>query len=277
MNFKLLERKILVGQTEFNFFSEHKIGKKIPILFLHGFTGESSDWFDVLENLPNKFSPILIDLPGHGKTTVFENPDYSLENIADNIFELLLILEVSKTFLVGYSFGGRVAYTFAAKYPKMIKSLVIESSTFGLKSDYEKQMRRKSDENLIEILQSKRIEEFTEFWINQPFFESQKSLPDGIRNKIRFKKNRNSNSELINSLKYAGTGTMNSVEEKLSEFNFPTLLISGELDSKYTKISNEAKEKMKFAEHRIIANCGHNTHLEKLEEFVILLTKFLEK
>ncbi len=277
MNFKLLERKILVGQTEFNFFSEQKIREKIPILFLHGFTGDSSDWFDVLENLTNKFSPILIDLPGHGKTTVFEDEEYSLENISGNIFELLQILEISQIVVVGYSFGGRVAYTFASKNQEMIKKLVIESSTFGLKSDYEKQMRRESDGKLIEILQSKRIEEFTEYWINQPFFESQKLLSDEIRNKIKFKKNRNSNSELINSLKYAGTGTMISVEEKLPEFDFPTLLISGEIDSKYTKISNEAKEKMKFAEHRIIANCGHNTHLEKKEEFVILLTNFLEK
>ena len=54
-----------------------------------------------------------------------------------------------------------------------------------------------------------------------------------------------------------------------------TLLISGELDSKFTDINSEMVILFTIAEHKIIKNAGHNTHLEEPHRFVEAINKFL--
>ena len=38
------------------------------IVFLHGFTGSSETWVEIVDSLSGKFKMIAVDLTGHGKT-----------------------------------------------------------------------------------------------------------------------------------------------------------------------------------------------------------------
>ena len=42
---------------------------KTTVLFIHGFTGSSEDWRFLFDKLDDYFSPVAIDLPGHGRSS----------------------------------------------------------------------------------------------------------------------------------------------------------------------------------------------------------------
>jgi len=54
-----------------------------------------------------------------------------------------------------------------------------------------------------------------------------------------------------------------------------TLLITGESDKKFTEINSQMVKKIPHAEQHIVSGSGHNVHLEKPEEFIILVKEFL--
>ncbi|MCB9249591.1 MAG: alpha/beta fold hydrolase [Ignavibacteriales bacterium] len=51
------------------YYEAENISSKTPIVFLHGFTGNLNDWKFLINKLPPEFTPVTIDLIGHGKSS----------------------------------------------------------------------------------------------------------------------------------------------------------------------------------------------------------------
>ncbi len=258
--------------SESNSISENKT----PILFLHGFTGSCEDWSFLFSSINSKYFPIAIDLPGHGKTIVPNNPEnYSAQAYSDIIKAVLDYFKITKVILVGYSMGGRVALTFTTKYKNRVLGLVLESSTAGIADKSEREIRIETDSRLADKLRNEGIDSFINYWLDLPFFKSLKSLDKNKYSKVVVEKKLNSAQGLANSLLSFSTGIMPSLWNYLNSLNIPTLLIAGSLDKKYVRINKEMMQLIPNSQLQIINNCGHNTHLEKREEFIILVNKFL--
>lgn len=249
---------------------------KPTILFLHGFTGSSEDWSEIIPQIDSNFSSIAVDLIGHGKS---DSPgDVALYKIDSIVRQLKSVIEKSaldKIILCGYSMGGRVALSFANKYPQLISGLILESSTAGIKNEDERSTRIKNDEQLAEKIIQFGIEEFIDYWLNLPIFELQKKLPKQKLEEIRASKLKNNPTGLANSLLGFGTGKMTPLWERLNNFFFPVLLLSGELDQKYCELNKEMNKLLPNSQHIIVDSAGHNIHLEKPSEFVIFVNQFL--
>ena len=70
---------------------------------------------------------ILVDLQGHGRTADIDRPlDPKL--IADDIAALIDHLSLDRPDLVGYSFGGGVAFWTAVQHPEKVGKLVMASA-----------------------------------------------------------------------------------------------------------------------------------------------------
>ena len=65
--------------------------------------------------------------------------------------------------------------------------------------------------------------------------------------------------------------------EDLKNIKIKTLLISGELDEKFSTISLNMSRLIPVSENVIIKGSGHNTHLEKPWEFVNKVNNFLKQ
>jgi 2-succinyl-6-hydroxy-2,4-cyclohexadiene-1-carboxylate synthase len=81
---------------------------------------------------------------------------------------------------------------------------------------------------------------------------------------------------LANSLQGFGTGRMGYFGNEIDQINCPVVLITGELDTKFTKINSVLKKNFPNAMHKIIKNAGHNTHLEEPGRFVKVVNNFLK-
>lgn len=248
------------------------------VFFLHGFTGSSKDWDEIIPSINSSFHSISVDLTGHGKTS---SPNdityYSPQGITEQLLKVVDHFSNDKVILCGYSMGGRAALNFAVKYPEKIKGLILESSSPGIKDNVLRKKRIKSDEELAGFIQQSSIEEFVDYWMNLDLFNTQRRFSNKKLTEIRKSKLRNNRTGLANTLLGFSTGIMEPLFDKLKLINAKTLLISGELDTKFTEINSKIVNKFSNAEHVIIKNAGHNTHLEKPGDFVKAVNMFLKK
>lgn len=269
--------KIKFDNFELNVETPSKLSQnKKYIFFLHGFTCSSLDWSDVIDDIVKNFNPILIDLIGHGKSDSPENLDYyRVESQIEQIKKIISHFTDEKIILCGYSMGGRLALSFANKYPENLSGLILESSTYGIKNNSEREKRIKRDNSICEYIKSHSIEEFVNLWMNKDIFNSLKKLPEEKYNSIIKSKLENNKIGLVNSLLGFGTGIMPSLFDELKKIKIPTLLITGELDKKFTTTNKEMVNEFPSANHFIIKHTGHSAHLENSTEFINRINQFL--
>jgi pimeloyl-ACP methyl ester carboxylesterase len=99
-----------------------------PLLVLiHGITGSSDTWDDVLEPLAERYTVVAPDLLGHGLSAK-PRGDYSLGAYASGVRDLLTALGHDKGTILGHSLGGGVAMQMAYQFPDRCERLVLESS-----------------------------------------------------------------------------------------------------------------------------------------------------
>lgn len=248
------------------------------IFFLHGFSGSSNDWEFLSSKILEGFGIYAVDLPGHGKS---DSPDdvslYQTSFLVKQLFELFETITKDQILLAGYSMGGRAALQFALNFTEKLKCLILESSTAGIEEDKQRAARIKADEKLARYIETHSIEEFVNYWMNIDLFKSQKKLSKEILTSVKRDKLKNNKTGLSNSLRGFGTGTISVLFNKLKDIYIKTLLISGELDNKFTQINKRMLKLLPNAEHQIIRNTGHNVHLEKPDKFCDVINNYLKK
>ena len=105
-----------------------RIGGSGPVVvLLHGLTGSSTTWREVMPRLAENYTVIAPDLLGHGESAK-PRGDYSLGAFASGIRDLLVALGVEQATIVGHSLGGGVAMQLAYQFPQRCERLVLVSS-----------------------------------------------------------------------------------------------------------------------------------------------------
>jgi len=95
-----------------------------PVLLLHGVSLDLTWWSDQFAALGADYDLIAMDLPGHGLSANLDRP-LSFEVLADVVERLVVHLGVGPVHLVGISFGGMIAQTFAVRRPDLLRSLTL--------------------------------------------------------------------------------------------------------------------------------------------------------
>lgn len=122
-------------------FEEYGSGE--VLILLHGFTESLKIWYDFKDKLARNFRVVLIDLPGHGKSSILDEV-HSMEMMADSIKAVADHLHISSAVLVGHSMGGYVSLAFARKYTSMLKGMGLFHSTSLADSDENKEARERA-------------------------------------------------------------------------------------------------------------------------------------
>ncbi|WP_405594777.1 alpha/beta fold hydrolase [Streptomyces sp. NBC_01092] len=103
------------------------MGKGPAILLIHGIGSSSDTWANLIPELARNRTVIAPDLMGHGSS---DKPrgDYSVPAFANGMRDLLGVLGIDKTTLVGHSLGGGVAMQFAYQFPDRTERLALVST-----------------------------------------------------------------------------------------------------------------------------------------------------
>lgn len=102
-----------------------KEGEGEIILLLHGWGQSKEMMLPLINDLKKKFMCVVVDLPGFGDTP-FDN-SFDLEEYVYNIRKFLIDNNITPKYIIGHSFGGKVATHYCLKYQDVDKLVIIAS------------------------------------------------------------------------------------------------------------------------------------------------------
>ena len=229
-------------------------GKK-PLVLLHGFMENTTIWDEMEAHLSKDFTLIKIDLPGHGKSKVYQEI-HTVELMAEKVKEVIDALKLEKINLLGHSLGGYVSLAFAENFPEILESMTLFFSTTVADDEEKKEIRTRSiaviDEN---------FETFVKTSIPNLFSNNEKDILEG---KIELAKNiaKSTNKEGVKAAQL-GMAERPDRTEILENLDAKILIIAGKYDNA-VKTENLLKiipEKTNIKTY--VLDCGHNGHWEK--------------
>ena len=110
-------------------------GKGEPLLLLHGGLGSTDMFKPIMPAFTEHRQVIAIDLQGHGRTELGTRK-ISLPDLGDDIASVLTQLGFKNVDVMGYSFGGGVAFRLAVQHPGMVRRLALVSAGFAADGFY---------------------------------------------------------------------------------------------------------------------------------------------
>ncbi len=101
-----------------------KAGEGPPVLLIHGWGGRARrQWHSTVSDLRSSFQFYGLSLRGHGQSDEVDDPDYSWHDLAADCDALRETVGVERWLVVGYSFGGIVAFKYASLYPARVTAV----------------------------------------------------------------------------------------------------------------------------------------------------------
>lgn len=256
-------------------FERHQHEEVLPdLVLLHGFMG-SAHWFsELIDPLKAFCNPITVDLLGHGSTEGAElHYRFSAAEQVADISKLIQEQFAAPVFLYGYSMGARLALSIALRHPELLQGLILESGTFGIEGETERQVRQALDASRADQIMG-NFSDFLANWKNLPMFERSQKLLTPSQSEIQRVQNP---TWIANSLLGFGTGTMPCLREKLSGLPTATLLMVGAFDQKFIRINQTMHRELPDSKLKIIPQSGHRIHAEAPLETIHALHTFIKK
>jgi pimeloyl-ACP methyl ester carboxylesterase len=251
-------------------------GEGFPIVFIHGYTGNSRNWALTAPALAGSYRIVSVDLRGHGLSAkpTGEN-DYALEAMATDVYELLKSLEIKECALVGHSMGGMVAQLFILQHPEMVRALLLVDTAAEVPKGLLYDDRRKQRQTLVEIAKKEGMEAVFEAQLKvTPIPEAFKVNPEYI-DVWRQQFLMTSREAYIACAN--GMSTRRSLIGDLGAISVPTLIVCGEYDEPFLDPSKDMHEAVPRSELVIIPSAGHGPQMETPGEFNRVLSEFLAR
>jgi pimeloyl-ACP methyl ester carboxylesterase len=113
----------------------YSFSNKPVVLFLHFSGGNLNMWEGILPQFENKYSIIVPDFRGHGKS---DKPltGYHIDDMANDIYLLLKQLNVEHCHIVGSSMGAEIGLSLASSHPELALSLICEGALYNEFGEY---------------------------------------------------------------------------------------------------------------------------------------------
>ena len=259
------ERQILINNLKINY----KIAGEGPaILILHGWGGSSDSWIRVQGVLVEKgYKVIAPDFPGFGKSITPPEP-WSVRDYVDWLNNFIKNLKKScdglaePFFLLGHSFGGRVAIKFAIQYPEKVKALILcDSAGLKPKPGFKTRMIYWTAKIGSAVFSPKPLTRLKDSARNLFYIF--------LRNKDYVKANGTMKETIKKVLE-------EDLLEDLPKIKAKTLIIWGGADRMVpVKYAHIFKEKINNSELEILPKIGHSPHLEVPDKLSQIIINFL--
>jgi pimeloyl-ACP methyl ester carboxylesterase len=137
MNCYIIRRILSGGIMDYINVNDLKIcyslkGEGYPIVLIMGFTA-GMDWWDseLIDALAEKYSVLIFDNRGAGRTVTPADGDFSINMFADDTAALMDALSLEKAHVFGFSMGGIIAQALTLRYPDKVNKLVLGGTCCG--------------------------------------------------------------------------------------------------------------------------------------------------
>jgi len=254
--------------------SYESCGRGNPLLFIHGWSFNSTIWEGHLDHLKDQFQVIAVDLRGHGKSEAGK-ARLSLPQFASDLNYMIKQLELNKVNIVGWSMGGSVAIRLFFLCPERLQSLTLVSATPSL-------IQREGFPHALPLAVVKKLKT----QVKRDHLNALKAFRDLILSPEEEELDTIGAVKEILSQEFDGSQKTSEsslvvlMEEDLREFldglSLPTLIVHGAKDRICLPgAAVYLNEKVKGSKLLMLKECGHAPFLTYPLQFRAGLTRFL--
>jgi pimeloyl-ACP methyl ester carboxylesterase len=123
-------------------------GAGVPLVLLHAFPLDSRMWEAQVQELSGEFRVIAPDFAGFGQSAS-EQP-FTIDSMAEDVYELLQMLNALPCALAGISMGGYVALAFASEHAADLRALILVDT----KAEADTAQQREARQKMIDLARS---------------------------------------------------------------------------------------------------------------------------
>lgn len=250
-------------------------GSGFPILFGHSYLWDAAMWKPQIEALSSHYRCIIPELWGHGASDPIPTSPYSIEDLADDCYQLLEALNIDSCGVVGLSVGGMWGAQLALTHPDRVRALVLMDTSVAPEPQVSQQ-RYFGMAAMVEQagqFPPPLVEQILPLFFAPDTLKQQPELVDHFRQKLLNWPAQNIASMVTLNHTIFGRA---SLMERLHRLTMPTLVMVGQADQ--ARPPQEAKlmvEHIPGSDYFVIPNAGHISNLEQPQVVNQMLQKFL--
>ena len=246
-------------------------GEGHPLVLLHAGVADSRMWDEQFAEFARQYRVLRYDLRGYGQSSVPASHFAAHAELA----ELLQKLGIEQSYVLGISYGGKIALDFTLAYPAMVDALILVApSVSGTQPTPDVLEFYEAEE---EALEEEDLHAATELnlkmWVDGP-----KRTPTEVSASVR---------ERVREMQYLAFTTVFPEEAveldleppailRLGEVKAPTLVIVGDYDIQAKlDLTQQLASEIGGAQRVVIAGVAHMVNMEKPAEFNQAVLNFL--
>lgn len=246
------------------------------LVFIHGGPDWDQSYFlPFVLPLADQYRLTFFDLRGCGRSTKFgKNSQYSIQLAADDLDQLIKILQLKEFSILGFSFGGRVLLEYLASSNSKPKAIILASTT--VYTDYQPELDGWDDyqnrngiaikENVNRLFSNNSISA-EEKSRKLAFLTSDLDIWNLENTKILYQtyKEIKFSGEWMNAWQSGALKpTQTNYEKTLNESQIPTLILHGEKDMRFPiSVAKKLNNAVPNSKTYVIQEAGHMAHLEQ--------------
>lgn len=249
------------------------IGKGIPLVFIHGVGLRSEAWYQQIEALKGEYSIFTLDMPGHGESDRFKQPNPSLIDYTEVVAKFIIEEVQEPAVIIGHSMGALLSLSLAQIYPELCLAVVAMNTVYK-RSPKAKQAVNQRALNLIQIsdADSETCAPISRWFGELP------SVKDEYHVELCREWLLSGNSD-----GYAAAYRVFAIEDgpstkAIKNLTMPVLFLTGELDlNSNISMTKTLASIAPNAEHFIVENSRHMTPLTHATQVNEVLIEFLQR
>lgn len=237
-----------------------------PLVLLHGLGSSGDDWLLQQAHFSEHFPTLVVDLRGHGRSSM-GSVWPSIADYAADVATLLDVVDRGPAHVLGLSLGGAVALQFALDFPGSVASLTIVNAFARFRVGWRGLGRTLGRLFLLAIGRM----DWLGAWIAAGIFPD----PDqeAWRKAAAERLAANSRQHYVRAVQAVARFDL---QARLGEVHTPTLIVAGERD---TTVGVEAKQiladRIPEARMALFPQSGHGTPYDASDRFNDVVLDFL--
>jgi pimeloyl-ACP methyl ester carboxylesterase len=241
-----------------------------PVLLLHGMSTSADSFREIMHGLAPTHWLIAPDLPGFGYSD--NTSPYNINHLAEWLAAFKAALHLPAVALVGHSFGGALATSFALWYPEDVNRLLLQAPAILTGQNYPELLKKIGlSLGLVElgtaVTQSK-------FMVNRqirtPFYDPEQMDPSIWERRLADYSMARASASVVKAAAF------HDVSAQLSDLTHPVALVWGREDGVVSHSdADELESLLPNCEVHKLEKCGHVPMLEQPAQLLTIARNFL--
>jgi len=271
-----------------------KMKEKPTAFLIHGGPGaDHTSYKPLFSSLTDQLQLVYFDQRGQGRSARGNKDTYTLENNVEDIEALRAYFGLEKIVLIGGSYGGMVALSYAIKYPEKVQALIgiATAGSYHFLEKAKEILQQKGTPEQIKICEYLWAGNFKDEKHLSKYFQVTASLYSLSYDKKKnacVTDNRQSACATNNfkrtilsvdaiNLAFSTFLREYNIVNQLSKITAPTLVIGAKEDWICSpEFSQEIAEKIPNSTLKIFENCGHLIRADQPVKLIQEITNFLD-